>query len=38
MICGEAKYLANGSEIFVLDEWVVEIDLLFNRATHWPVA
>ena len=31
------KVLAGGSEIFLLDEWVVKIDLLANRSTHWPV-
>ena len=33
----ETKYLAGRSDIFVLDEWVVKIDLLVNRSTHWPV-
>ena len=34
---GRGRYLAGGSENFVLDEWVVKIDLLANRSTHWPV-
>lgn len=33
----EAKYLAGGSEIFVLDEWVMKIDFLANGSIHWPV-
>ena len=33
----EAYYLVGRSEIFALDEWVVKIDLLINRSTHWPV-
>ena len=32
----EAKYLAGGLEIFVLDEWVVKIELLINMSTYWP--
>ncbi len=34
---GHEKFLAGGSTIFVLGEWVVKIDLLANRSTHWPV-
>ena len=34
---GHEKFLAGGSAIFVLGEWVVKIDLLANRSTHWPV-
>ncbi len=33
---GRGKFLAGGSEIFVLDEWVVTTDLLVNRLTRWP--
>ena len=33
----KGKYLSGGSAIFVLDEWVVKIDLLANGSTHWPV-
>ena len=39
----EGKYLAGGSAIFVLDEWVAKIDLLAknsdllaNGSTLWP--
>ncbi len=35
---GRGRFLAGGSAIFVLDEWVVKIYLLANnRSTHWPV-
>ena len=34
---GHEEFLAGGSAIFVLGEWVVKIDLLANRSTHWPV-
>ena len=33
---GHEKFLADGSAIFVLGEWVVKIDLLANRLTCWP--
>lgn len=33
----EAKYLAGGSTICVLDEFVVKIDLLADRLIHWLV-
>ena len=33
---GHEKFLAGGSAIFVLGKWVVKIDLLANRSTHWP--
>ncbi len=34
---GHEKFLAGWSAMFVLGEWVVKIDLLANRSTHWPV-
>ena len=29
------KFLAGGSENFVLDEWVVKVDLLANWSIYW---
>ncbi len=34
---GRRRSWVDGSGIFVLYEWVVKIDRLANKSTHWPV-